>query len=309
MIGFSRFLNEGLIKLPQKMFDEGSTYLVSKICSYPLTEIKSLGDLNDFQKQIQDHLEDVAKKYKAKIQYTRKMNHTTVKLKRVYDDLPEKYRTHAQEFKSGLTLYVDWIHGKEFQTKNGYFRKSGEGMIGVSIWPIVKYDWKRHVKNVSKQEHVETICHYIDSYVTRILDSFEHELTHFVQFKILPHSEKQFSKGDNYRTDRHANKSGYSTSKAEFDPILRNEISKYMRIEKENLEIKMSKSKRSAWISCFVGAKPYKPDPKKDMLDLPDSEVGYVKPSDFFLNLKKHSESRWKLACKLFTQEVEKRSP
>jgi hypothetical protein len=301
---FSTYLTEGLIKLPSKMFDEGNSYIVSQICSYVLAEVKKIENSTDFVTKFEDHVKEIAKKYNAVIKPSRKMSHTKMVLKKCYDDLPDKYKSAAKRYEKGLTLWIDWEKKGEFTDKNGYFRNTDEGIIGVSIAWVVRSDWKVLVSIIKSESELKERCDRFDDHIDKILGTFEHELTHFVQYKILPNREKQFTKNVTIASKLEA----YLNSKVEFDPTLRSEVRSYVRQEKENLEIKMDKSKRSTWISYFVGALKHKLDPKKVTFDLPDDLIGYIKPSEFFLGLKKHSEKKWKLACKLFNQEVEKRS-
>ena len=306
---FSNFLTEGMIKLPSSMFKEGVSYIVSQACSYALTEIAKVEKeySTDESKKIEDHIKSIAKKYDAVIKTTRKMEYTKTVLKKVYDDLPEKYKASAKEFKKGLTLYVDWDKSKMFTTRNGYFRNNDEGIIGVTIFPVIKYNWVKNIKNLhsndprKRQMFCKEVCDWFSEKIERFIGSYEHELTHFVQFKILP-NEKHFNKSKEYNSDADA----YYNSSVEFDPTIRDCVKKYLKQEKENLSIGMSKN-RSFWISIFVGSVQHKVDPKKDMLDLPDDKSGYVTVDDFFKSLKSKNEKRWKLAVKMFTQEVEKK--
>ena len=290
---FKNFLTEGFIKLPEKMFAEGKQKIVEAVCSSLLSEIDSIEDADDLIK----HVKTVASKHAATVKkIVSKPTRNLIKLKKVYSDLPAAYKKNVEGVKdANLTLV--WKHSGVLKNINGSgaYRNTEHGTITIGIYAITEFNWTKAIKNVGQSDCIKMF----DERLEKIFLTFEHELTHYVQYKILPNNDSKGSAGELNKND------AYYNSPKEFDPLIRTAIGQYRGYENDNLDIGM-KLNRSSWIGAFVGTIPFK---KGVVSDLPSKEVGYVTPSSFFLSLKKNDEQKWKKAIKLFTQELEKRYP
>lgn len=318
-LNFKFYLNEGLIKLPEKAFKEGQTKIVSDLASFLVTELSSVKHAE--VKKVIDHVKSVASKHAAQVRHLVKKTHSKFKLEISKEDLPEKYRKLGPEVLGKVELDLDWkVKGRLVKHKaSGLYDDSNDGKVIIGIAKFIDSDWKKKaVEYVMKADKgfesriklSDVLIDEFDALLEQILGTFEHELTHYVQFKILraAHEKQIGGLGKSHAKDNQ--KDEYYNSQVEFDPQIKSAIAKFHRMEKDNLDAKMDGNRR-LWIDIFVGAKKIPRPAKPSFLDIVSNEKygGFVKPSDFFLSLKKVSENRWKKAIKLFTQELQKRYP
>ena len=326
MMSFKIFVTEGMIKLPEKMFKDGETKIVADLCSFVITELSPFKSDPDVHKFI-DHVKSTASKYSAPLRFLKKKIRSKFKIELSLESLPEKYRAGFEKpdvFKDTppkklkLELDLDWTQKGRLTDKSagGFFKNTEAGKIVVGIGSLVDLDFKRtvslnnHLKRAGGKSHLyNELMDLFDPRLDRILLTFEHELTHYVQYKAL----HKLSAVQTYGADEAAQtsrikgkKDAYYNSQVEFDPLIRTSLGEFHRMERDNIEAKM-KGTRRGWIDIFVGAKAI-PTQKFEMIRS-EKHGGFIEPSEFFLSLKKHSPDKWKKAVKLFTQELERRYP
>lgn len=311
MITFGRYLVEGLIKLPEKMLKDGQSKIASDICSYVSTELGATSRIHDSDaedvKKMIAHVKELAAQYNAPIRHLKKKTRSKYKIDLDIADLPTSYKKNTQIEKEALKLEldIDWDHYqgrlKSLKADASYSDSKG-GKIVMGIGSITTMHWETVLK-------YPAFVDLFDNRLERIMLNFEHELTHYVQYKVLGDAmNDRFADKreiDGGRSDAYYNKD------LEFDPLIKSAIGTYRRYEKDNLEAKLAGGRRE-WVEFFIGTKSvprelaYK---LKQGLISGEKYGGFVVPSEFFLSLKKHQPDKWKKAIKLFTQELDKRYP
>jgi hypothetical protein len=310
VIQFKIFLSEGMIKLPVKMFKEGERLIVSDICSYVITDLEKYKREPDVH-LFSEHVKKVASQHAAPLRSLKKKTRSKFKIKLSLEGLPEKYREGFGSDKN-LDLDLDWVRKGRLTDlgAGGSYKDTEAGKIVIGIFPIIELELEKKVAlNKKREEEGKKNAHLysemvdlFDRRLDRILLSFEHELTHYVQYKALSKlSDKQTG-----HSEHPGKRDAYFNSQIEFDPLIRSALGEFHTMEKDNDEAGMKGSRRD-WIAIFVGSKSI--PSQKFAMARSEKYGGFIEPSDFFLSLKKHSPDKWRKAVKLFTQEIEKRYP
>jgi hypothetical protein len=295
-----RLLTEGMIKVPTSMFAEGKKLIAQEALGYIITTCEAAK--TDHGQELADHGYKLLGKLDVEYKPGKKKELSIFKMKMELDELPQSYQkivtSHGGIGNPNLKLELDWGASVRLGRDNdGSYRQmtaKSVGIIVLGIRKLVDQPWRSWAKT-EDSKGIEVM----DRELEAIFDAYEHELTHFVQSKILMlvASNDDDANDKAFKAASGSSREAYLTSDIEFDPTIKSEAGRFKRGAKENEDLGFKAGSTQDWFKIFIGEK------KVKMLgDL--SPAGMIAPSKFFLTLKSHDMTKWKKAVKLITTRL-----
>ena len=231
-------------------------------------------------------------------------------------ELPKKYQVIDAAPKLGIL--VDWRDSK--RSKLGTRSASGlythdetKPVITIGVKEFIPSKVKRVMFEISLSERqrkdpLKELRQDLEGRMDIIESTIEHELTHYVQYQLLkPLDDRQAQMASEDEEIKLGKRAAYYNSPVEFHPTIRSAVTRYITDERLNLLFEL-RGTRSFWIRVFTGATPVKTSGVHRLVSTSENG-GLVKPDVFFLALRSADMNKWKLAVKLFTQELERKYP
>lgn len=329
---------EGVIKLPPKLLAKVKNEFFSVVCSYARTRCGEVGEYmlkND--DLTRDGLAYAFKQFDAFFKATYpdvKFTDFNTKQKTVSrkvgdfddDDLDPRYRKAME--KSKLNVYYHWnkneskplklvLNLKPEGTMKGYAGQysSNPNIVEVNLDRLKSFAWDEFLEYAQgayddnedggRRKMLRMLAVLNDRF-TRIEGTLEHELTHYIQFKVFGGvSDKQIAgNGKSNPTDdaRTQDSSKYYTSQVEFDPQIKSHAKNAIVTIRANKRTKGMEG--LTWKDVALVAVGEKK--AKDVINdkqLPNWTM-LADEEKFFAHLKKVDKEQWKKAVKLFMQTV-----
>lgn len=330
---------EGVIKLPPKLLAKVKAEFFSVVCSYSRARCWEAGNFmvkNDDLtsgglefgiKQLEAYFKA---KYPAVIFSVLNTKQKTVTRKVgdfEDDDLEPRYRKALE--KSKLNVYYQWNRDERRPLKlvmtikpegglKGYAGQysSNPNTVEVNLERMKSFAWDEYLEyaqlvydgeDKARNEKLMTrMLDILDDRIVRIEGTLEHEMTHYMQFRVFGGADhKQIAAdGKAIAADSKAvqGKSKYFSSQIEFDPQIKSHAKSTI------VAIRMNKRTKGmdnlTWqdvVKVAIGEVEAKDVIKAK--NLPNwATLGAEQ--DFFHHLKRVDKDKWKKAVKLFTQLV-----
>lgn len=301
---FSTFLNEGLIKLPDRLLSDLTTYFVYWYLAYARAIANDMIDIDDEEMEsIIDGVSILAKKNGTKNPSTSDINKTltvrSVSKRFNVDDFPEPYinrvlKTNGEKVvKDVLSEPVKFVIAFKLHPKIDiddhpqgiYYPDDNSIMISIAniITPIESFIEALIKLNIRNAQAI----------MNHTIGVIEHELTHSIQAMILyklHHKQYSFDGiSASNLSDEDKKQDEYFTSQVEFYPSIKGAI---REIESEFLKLglKTQQEKREFF----------------DKYTYVDSKIdaGSIGRSNFFKSLRRSDYQNWKKAVKLLADKV-----
>lgn len=321
---FKTFLAEGMIKLPEQFLKK----LEDEVVKVALSVIK-----NNFESSLEDTaLEPPAVKLAKDVfqawikQYDVKVPKMQLRIEKHVktgdlkpEDVPQQYRKLLDR----PAVFTDWeLTGTPMvltltlaklpdRAVGSYEAKKNNMKISMSAFKHVEFStYFRTIQraeestNPNQKQHMLKLANEVLSrfgdMITRVKGILEHELSHYMQFKVLSrgHVQQIHDAGKRVSADqKEGDDEEYYTSQVEFDPQIKTAISDYKTLERKMLKKYPDQRTRPLrdWMTA-TGTRTaalYGIDRHDDWL-IPDE------PFEFFKKLKQLDNGKWKRAVKYF---------
>lgn len=329
---------EGVIKLPPKLLAKVKNEFFSVVCSYARARC---GEAGEFMLKNDDitsgglayAFRQFDSFFKAKYpdvkftDFNTKQKTTSRKVGDFDDDdLDPRYRKAME--KSKLNVYYHWNKDDRKPLKLVLTLKPEGGMKGfagqyssnanhveINLEKLKGFAWDEFLEFAQaayddnddiERRKMLRMLNTLDDRFVRIEGTLEHEMTHYIQFKVFGGvSDKQIAADgkSNPADDLHVqNSSKYYTSQVEFDPQIKSHAKSIIVTIRANKRTKGMEGLTWKDVALVaVGEKKAK-DVIKDK-QLP-SWTMLADEEKFFAYLKKVDKEKWKKAVKLFMQTV-----
>lgn len=205
-------LTEGLIKVPQSLYNACAEYVASVCCTH-LSEMLRNSTESSEQDNIKSAISFFQKKYNAKVLSTGSMNaildkylKININKDQVFSELPKNLQTDAVKRnldELNLTMRITQYTGSLYS--GSYTEKSNS----IDVMDKYREDNSTTVNIQNMQKMMNTLFH---------------ELQHFVQFQVIQHVEKSGAQTKSSGKTAFADAEGYFTSGTEYSPHIGNMV-------------------------------------------------------------------------------------
>jgi hypothetical protein len=319
---FKQFLTEGMIKLPVKLLGKMESQLEETVFSYLRTRLEKAGPsekdtklaLKLFDEWMKDnHPKVKAKKFDLKTEFvSSKIGDVTI------DDLPEKYKKLLDRHTTFNTKPLVLKMRFNSMIDDGTY-SSDKNIIELNLDRFKHFDYERLYSFIQKlneeglspakvnhcEKVVREIFNRLEDGYDRSLGTLHHELTHYIQYKILSRGhEKQIDNSGKSISAAETDKANeeYHSSQIEFDPWIKSIVKDIQSVYKK-IKRKYPAYEFRPLVDFLTGAAPRSKANNHVERFETDAFVP-TKPYAFFTDLKKVDTKKWKKAIKYLMAEL-----
>jgi hypothetical protein len=338
----SSIILEGMIKLPVKLHTKLLKEVRTLCLSYSFARLEKAAAAYKVEPVVKELAISefnafFAKKY-PDIKVIKKFNPSQARAWRKIgdfsnDDLDPSYRKLMKlggidyEWGEGKPLSLN-VHIQPGNTLNKYGNspnsnvagvyRDDDNIIDINVSPIRQWSWelyftaakiavdKGNARQAKAHESMLEILARLNDKISHIDGLVDHELTHYIQFKVIGrgHEQQIQNTGRSHAEpgSHQSNTDSYYSSQIEFDPQIKSAIA--------NIVTSINRLKRKLkrdfnWhVLARVAVGELSHDEAFEQLKLDDNAL-VVEPLHFFTTLKRVDQVKWRKAVKLFIAGIE----